>query len=76
MNRRKLLTVLFEALWLYFLIAWAYIAIENFIYPVQVATTPLAEYFPVQQNLLVIIAFPVSFLFFILWRYFKETERK
>ncbi len=72
---RHLLTVLFEALWLYFLLVWGYIAVENLVYPTQVATTDLAVYFPVPQNLLVIVSFTASFVFFILWRYLKEAKQ-
>lgn len=71
---KHLLAVLSEALWLYFLLTWLYIAIENLIYPVQVATTPLAAYFPVPQNLLVVVSFAASFVFFVIWRYLKEAE--
>ncbi len=68
----RILTVLFEGLWLYFLLVWVYIAAENLISPAQVSSTNLAVYFPVPQNLLVIVAFAASFLFFVLWRYLKE----
>ncbi len=74
-DRRHLLSVLFEALWLYFLLIWVYIAVENLIFPNQVATTNLAVYFPVPQNLLVIVAFAASFVSFLLWRYIKEARQ-
>jgi hypothetical protein len=69
-----ILMVLFEALWLYFLLVWVYIAIENLLYPAQVATSNLAAYFPVPQNLLAVLSFALSFVFFFLWRYLKETK--
>ena len=71
--QKRILIVLSESLWLYFLLIWLYIAVENLIYPVRVATTNLAEYFPVPQNLLVLAAFAASFVSFIIWRYLKES---
>lgn len=76
MNRKikDMLLPVLEGLWIWLLLVWGYIAIENFIYPSWVANTNLGVYFPVPQNLLVIAAFAASFVFFVLWKYLKTTK--
>jgi hypothetical protein len=70
-----MLQAVFEAVWLYSLIMWVYIAIENLLYPIAVLTQPLSVYIPIKQNLLAVTAFFVSFVSFLLWRYLKSLQR-
>ncbi len=71
---RPFFTVVSQAIWIYLLLVWAYISIENLIYPASVANSNLGVYFPVPQNLLVIVAFAGSFVFFVIWRYLRITS--
>ncbi|MCL5009616.1 MAG: hypothetical protein M1433_01380 [Candidatus Parvarchaeota archaeon] len=69
------LQVLSEAIWVYTLIIWVYIAIENLFYPNAVLSEALSVYVPIKQNLLAVTSFFVSFVFFILWKYLKATQK-
>ena len=70
------LSVLFEGLWLYTLLVWVYIAIENLMYPAAVFNSVLSVYFPVKQNLLAISSFILSFVFFVAWRYLRSLNSR
>ncbi|MCW1293837.1 MAG: hypothetical protein OH316_00735 [Candidatus Parvarchaeota archaeon] len=72
----RILYVLFEGLWLYTLLTWVYIAIENLIYPAAVFNSVLSVYVPIKQNLLAIVSFILSFVFFILWRYYRTLPKR
>ena len=61
-----------EALWIYLLLVWAYISVENLITPATVANDVFAVYFPVKQNILVLVSFALSFVFFVIWRYLSK----
>ena len=69
---KRNLAIVSEAIWIWSLLVWGYISAENLVNPVAVATQPLAEYVPIKQNILVLAAFVVAFVFFILWRYLKD----
>lgn len=62
----KRLTVILKALWIYFTLLWGYIAIENLIYPSMVYSSNFSYYIPIKTDLLGILAFCASFVFFIL----------
>ncbi len=68
---KRTLAVLFKGIWLYSLLIWGYIAVENLFYPSAVATQALSIYIPIKQNLLAIWSFVVSLAAFILWSYFS-----
>ncbi len=68
MRAKRLAAAFFEGLWIYSLILWAWIAVNYYIYP-EFQTGPLTLYLPVPQNLVATIAFPVSFVSFVIWRY-------
>ena len=67
-HRQDKRIVVFRALWLYSLIVWVYIAVENLIYPAAVYSSNFSYYIPVKTNLLGIIAFAASFVFYLLSR--------
>ena len=46
-----------------------------FVYPAD-QYDQLSIYVPIPQNLLAILAFPVSFVSFIIWEYLKKTSEK
>ncbi|MGC8516336.1 MAG: hypothetical protein ACP5MT_00345 [Candidatus Acidifodinimicrobium sp.] len=75
-KRIDLLSDVFEGLWLYTLLVWVYIAIENLVYPAAVFNSVLSVYFPVKQNLLAISSFVLSFVFFVVWRYLKSFSQR
>ncbi|MGC8681926.1 MAG: hypothetical protein ACP5RE_01745 [Candidatus Acidifodinimicrobium sp.] len=75
-KRIGLLSDVFEGLWLYTLLVWVYIAIENLVYPAAVFNSVLSVYFPVKQNLLAISSFVLSFVFFVVWRYLKSFSQR
>ncbi len=62
---RKILAVL-KAAWLYSFLLWLYIAVENLVYPSMVYSTDFSYYVPVKTNLLGIISFALSFVFYFL----------
>ncbi|MGC8533815.1 MAG: hypothetical protein ACP5MV_04295 [Candidatus Parvarchaeum sp.] len=68
----KALKLLFEAIWLYSTAVWAYIAIENLIYPSMVYSSDFSYYIPIKTNLLALISFVISFLFYLLWRFYTS----
>ena len=70
---RGIATIFFKALWIYSLILWGFIVVFFFAYPSQ-QYDQLSIYVPIPQNLLAIVAFPVSFVSFIVWEYLKEEE--
>lgn len=61
----------FEGIWFYAFIVWLYIAIENLIYPSLVFNSNFSSYIPIKTNLLGIIAFVISFIFYVLWRFYR-----
>jgi uncharacterized membrane protein len=65
-TKDKRLTVILKALWIYFTLLWGYIAIENLIYPSMVYSSNFSYYIPIKTDLLGILAFCASFVFFIL----------
>jgi hypothetical protein len=60
------INLLFKALWMYSTLIWAYIAIENLVYPAVVYSSNFSYYIPIKTNFLGILAFCASFVFFIL----------
>jgi hypothetical protein len=67
-ERRILALALTEGLWMYCLILWAYIVIDSFLFP-PYQYMSISVYVPLQQNILADIAFPLSFVCFVLWKY-------
>ena len=72
-ERRKFLSALFLGAWIYGLILWAYIVIDSFIFP-PYQYLPISQYVPIKQNILADIAFPFSFVAFVLWAYYREQR--
>lgn len=72
----RILPILFEGLWLYTFLTWAYIAVENLIYPAAVFSSALSVYVPIRQNLLAVASFVLSFVFFVLWRYLRTGSKQ
>ncbi len=62
---------LFEGIWFYSFILWLYIAIENLIYPSMVYNSNFSYFIPIRSDLLAIIAFIVSFVFYVVWRMYR-----
>lgn len=71
--KKKELRAVFEALFIYFLLIWVYIGIENLLYPAAVANTNLSVYVPIPQNLLAVVSFILSFVFFVLWKIYSDN---
>lgn len=69
-NLRRYFTInaILEGIWVYALLVWGYIAIQNLISPDIVFTQNLAVYIPIKENMVVIAAFIVSLVAFIIWR--------
>ena len=68
---RKFLTSLFFGMWLYSLVIWGWIALNYYLLPVY-QYGPLSIYIPIPQNLVADIAFPASFVFFVIWHYLRK----
>lgn len=67
----RFLSVLFFGLWIYALLLWGWIALNYYLLPVY-QYSPLSIYVPIPQNLIADMAFPASFLLFVLWRYLRK----
>ena len=70
---RKFLTSLFLGLWLYSLGLWGWIALNYYLFPAY-QYGPLSIYIPIPQNLIADFAFPVSFICFVIWNYFRRRS--
>jgi hypothetical protein len=70
---RRFTTSLFMGLWLYSLILWGWIALNYYLLPVY-QYGPLSIYVPIPQNLVADIAFPVSFICFVVWIYLRKSS--
>jgi hypothetical protein len=71
---RKLLVPFLKGLWIYTLILWAYIVADMFVFP-QYQYSAISRIVPIPQNLIAVVAFPISFLSFVLWEY-KRNQNK
>jgi len=74
-SNKKLIAPFLKGIWIYTLILWVYIVADMFAFP-QYQYGAISRLIPIPQNLIAIIAFPVSFLAFVGWEYFKTPERK
>lgn len=72
-ERRKKALALLLGVWIYSLIAWAYIVIDSFIFP-PYQYLPISKYIPIPENILADIAFPLSFVCFVYWQYLRKAE--
>ncbi len=69
--KKSKISLYFKAIWLYSLFLWVYIAIENLVYPSLVYNSVFSRYIPIKTDLLGIMAFVLSFIFYILWNIYK-----
>jgi uncharacterized membrane protein len=67
-RKEKISGVVLKAIWLYLTILWGYIAVENLFYPSAVYNTNFSAYIPIKTDLLGIISFALSFIFYIAWK--------
>jgi len=74
-GRNRFVLPLLKGLWIYSLILWAYIAVDRFIFP-QFQFDNLSLYVPIPEDLIAVIAFPVSFLAFVAWEYLRSHQSK
>lgn len=72
---RKLAIAFFKGVWIYSLILWGYIVADLFAFP-QYQYSAISRYISIPQNLIADIAFPVSFVSFVLWDYLRKTESR
>ena len=70
-ERRKRVSALLLGTWIYSLIAWAYIVVDSFLFP-PYQYLAISKYVPIQENILADVAFPLSFVCFVLWQYLRE----
>jgi hypothetical protein len=63
-------------IWIYALILWAYIVVDNLIYGFQHQFAPLSVYVPFPEDLLAVLGFAISFVCFVLWNYLRNLEQK
>ena len=72
MNR--LVLPFLKGLWIYTLILWIYIVADMFMFP-QYQLDAISRLIPIPQNLIAIVAFPLSFLAFVGWEYVRRLDR-
>ena len=63
---KKLVVPFLKGLWIYSLILWTYIVADMFVFP-QYQYSAISRLVPIPQNLIAVVAFPISFLSFVLW---------
>ena len=73
MKGRIVLRSVLEGISIYSLLLWAYIVIVVIVRP-RSQYFNLSIYVPVQQNILAVIAFAVSFLCFVGWQYLEKSS--
>ena len=64
---------MFMGLWLYSLVLWGWIAVNYYLLPAY-QYGPLSIYIPIPQNLVADIAFPISFICFVVWVYLRKNS--
>jgi hypothetical protein len=72
-DQRRFRAALFLGVWIYSLILWAYVVVDSFLFP-PYQYLAISNYVPIKQNILADIAFPVSFISFVLWAYYREQR--
>ena len=72
MNSRVILLSVLKGITIYALLLWAYVALSVIVHP-QWQFVNLSIYVPVQQDILALVAFVVSFLCFVGWQYLKSS---
>jgi hypothetical protein len=70
---RKFRVALLLGIWIYSLVLWAYIVVDSFLFPAYQYLN-LSWYVPIHENVLADLAFPVSFISFVLWVYMREPR--
>lgn len=71
-TRRKQVAFLLGA-WIYTLILWVYVVADSFLFP-PYQYLAISKYIPIPQNAIADLAFPISFVCFVLWAYMKEPS--
>jgi hypothetical protein len=69
---RKFRIALLLGIWIYTLVLWAYIVVDSFLFPAY-QYLPISNFVPIRENLLADLAFPVSFVCFVLWAYMRDS---
>ena len=69
--RKKFILPFLKGVWIYTLILWVYIVADMFVFP-QYQYDAISRFIPIPQNLIGVIAFPLSFLAFIAWEYIRN----
>ena len=68
---KKFAVSFFLGLWIYSFVLWLYIVAALFRFPPS-QFEPLSMYVPIRSDLLAVIAFPISFVSFVLWDYLRR----
>ena len=72
-RRRELVLATLQGLWIYLLVMWAYIVADKWLFP-EYQFMAISVYVPLPQNLLADVAFPMSFVCFVLWKYLGKQS--
>ena len=70
--RTRFLTSLFLGLWLYSLALWGWVAVNYYLLP-QYQFSSLSIYVAIPNDLVAVVAFPLSFVFFVIWDYLRRS---
>jgi hypothetical protein len=70
-RRREFVIALLHGLWIYMLVLWGYIVVDMFVFP-QYQFLGISAWIPIPQNIIADIAFPLSFVCFVVWRYMRK----
>ena len=74
LENRKFVLSLLKGLWIYTLMLWIYVIADMFVFP-QYQYAAISRLIPIPQNLIAVIAFPVSFFAFIGWEYLRTLNK-
>jgi hypothetical protein len=70
---RKFALSFLKGLWIYTLMLWIYNVADMFPFP-QYQYAAISRLIPIPQNLIAVIALPVSFIAFIGWEYLRTLD--
>jgi hypothetical protein len=72
-ENKKLVLSSLKGVWIYTLMLWIYIVADMFAFP-EYQYSAISRFIPIPQNLIAVVAFPVSFLAFVAWEYLRNLD--
>ena len=70
---KRFAVALLKGTWIFSLILWAYIVADLFVFP-SAQFGPISIHVPIPQDIIALIAFPISFVSFVAWEYLRSER--